>query len=134
MCPSDDISAAGRQPKTLDLAGAALDAAERAERAALAVHDAARAQLRDARSAYRAAARSAIIQSDLSLPIRDIDAEAVILAAVESLARARQQYDGLCALDESDRVVIDAAVEVEQARLDYETLRQAYTERRESVS
>jgi hypothetical protein len=130
MCPSDDIPADGRQPSL----AAELDAAEQAERAALAVHDAARARLRKAKSGYRAAARSAIRPSDQPLPITDADAETVILAALNRLASARKLYVDLCDIDESDRAVIDAAVGVEQAGLDYETLRDAYAERRELLS
>jgi len=80
---------------------AELDAAEDAERAALAVHDACRARLRAARSAYRAEVRSSIAPYN---------------ATPEKLATLRQLYDDLCALDAGDRPIIDAAAWIEAAR------------------
>jgi hypothetical protein len=83
---------------TQALLAAELDAAEDAERAALAVHDACRARLRAARSHYRACVRFSIP------PYNATDAQR---------ANLRRLYDDLIVLGASDREVIDAAAQIE---------------------
>lgn len=90
----------GSPPSSQPNLAAELDAAEDAERVALAVHDACRARLRDARSAYRAQVRFSIAHYS---------------ASPEKLACLRQLYDDLCVLGASDRAIIDAAAAIEAA-------------------
>jgi hypothetical protein len=109
-----------------------LDAAEIDERNALAAHDIARAKLRAARSAYRGAVRAVLIERHPpTLPPDFAAAKAMLADIAAKVIAARNLYDGLAALDECDRVLIDAAVGVESARLDQEDLLSTYANRKE---
>jgi hypothetical protein len=125
----DGMTGHNGQPLNLIEAAAELDAADAAEREALTAHDIARARLRAARSVYRRLARAERIGDTPKLPATDSAAEAAIMDTTEKLARLRKLYDGLVALGESDRSIIDAGVEIERARLDLEDLSSAYAER-----
>jgi hypothetical protein len=114
----------GKVGQPVSRLAAALDVAELDERNALAAHDVARAALRSARSHYRNTARAAMLamRKPLTLPTHPANARRMIDAARDRLTRMRGFYDGLVALDEIDRAVIDAAVEVERAELDLDDL------------
>jgi hypothetical protein len=105
-----------------------LDEAERTERAALAAHDVARAGLRKAQSAYRAHGRKAIHRDDMAatLPADDAQAQAAVFAAAEDIVRWQNTHKQLMRLDENSAALIDAAVQIERAKLDYDALKLAY--------